>query len=55
VVTLSFLSSVLKHNYALTKDEAILQPWDESIAELNLQLRSFQMETLPLLKQQGVV
>ena len=53
---LSFVSSMMReHNYALIKDGAALQSWDENLEELGRQIRSFHVCQLPLLKRLGVV
>lgn len=53
---LSFVSSMMReHNYALIKDGAVLQSWDENLEELGRRIRSFQACQLPLLKRLGVV
>ena len=53
---LLFVSSMMReHNYALTKDGAALQSWDENLEELGRQIRSFHTCHLPLLKRLEVI
>ncbi|OGT98219.1 MAG: hypothetical protein A2X80_06605 [Geobacteraceae bacterium GWB2_52_12] len=51
-----FVSSILREcNYALVKDDAVIQSWEENLEELERQIRSFNECLLPLLKRLGVV
>ena len=53
---LSFVSGVMREqNYALIKDGAALQSWEENLEELDRQISSFNECLLPLLKRLGVV
>lgn len=53
---LSFVSSVMReHNYALIKDGAALQSWEENLEELERQISIFYRCRLPLLKRLGVI
>lgn len=53
---LSFVSSMMRdHNYALIKDGAVFQSWDENLEELGRKIRTFHACHLPLLKRLEVV
>ena len=53
---LYFVSSVMREqNYALIKDGAALQSWEENLEELERQIHSFYTGRLPLLKRLGVI
>lgn len=53
---LSFVSGMMReHNYALIKEGAVLQSWDENIEELGRQISFFNVRVLPLLKRLEVV
>ncbi|MDO9309085.1 MAG: hypothetical protein Q7V04_08480, partial [Deltaproteobacteria bacterium] len=53
---LSFVSGMMReHNYALIKEGAVLQSWDENIEELGRQISFFNARVLPLLKRLEVV
>lgn len=52
----TFISGMmLELNYALIKDDVVLQSWDENLEELGQQIRLFHASELPLLKRLGVV
>lgn len=53
---MTFVSRVMREcNYALIKDDAVLQPWEENLEELGRQIGSFYTRQLPLLKRLGVI
>lgn len=53
---LTFVSSVMREqNYALIKDGAVLQSWEENIEELGHQISQFYSDQLPLLIHLGVI
>ena len=53
---LSFASSVMReYSYALVKDGAVLQSWDENLEELGRHIGSFYTCMLPLLKRLEVI
>lgn len=51
-----FVSSILREcNYALVKDDAVIQSWEENLEELERQISIFYRCRLPLLKRLGVI
>ena len=44
-----------EHNYALIKEGAVHQSWDENIEEVGRQINFFNARVLPLLKRLEVV